>query len=333
MKQKASILFIISFAVSVVLIICSAVLLFLGFKKLSEARTKLDIAKKKLEQFHEQKPFAAQRNVEREAVNSDTLKGWYSNLVDIASDDQLNIDDRSPAKFTSRLGKTKSRIEARARAQGIEFPSSLGLGFERYFGEESSPPSPNQVPRLTEQLIISEELFDILIDEKIKRIESMKREQFDIGREGRRGGRRRGTVLIDRPDAGEFREDDLYAYYRFQARFIATESAVIGILNRLSRHEQFFVPVLLHLEKDDDDVETVEIDIFIADHDATGSEESADASGEDSAAEEAARRAEVEAYLKQQPASERLICGFPLEQPATVTLTFDVFKFREASGS
>ena len=336
MKQKPSIFFIVGLAVAVVLIVGSAVLLFLGFRKLSGARKNLDVAKKKLEQFHEQKPFAAQRNVEREAANSDTLKDWYSNLVEIASADQLNIVDRSPTKFTSRLGKTKSRIEARARKEGVEFSSSLGLGFETYFGEEGTPPPPGQVPRLTEQLIIAEELCGVLIDEKIEKIESMKREEFETAKMGRGGrtDRRRGVaVLTNRPDAGQFGEDDLYAYFRFRVRFVATERAVVGILNRLSSHERFFVPVLVKLEKEDDDIKTVEFEVFPAnDDDRDVTKEGAGESDEegDPVVDEEARRAEIEAYLKQQPASERLICGLPLEKPAIVTLTFDVFKFRKA---
>lgn len=343
MKQKPSIFFIIGLAVAVVLIVGSAVLLFLGFRKVSGARDKLDAAKKKLEQFHKQKPFAAQRNVEREAVNSDTLKGWYSNLVDIASADQLSEAERSPTKFISRLAKAKTRIEARSRNEEVAFPSNLGLGFEAYFGEEATPPLPDQVPRLTEQLVIAEELCDLLIDEKIGSIESMQREEFENAKEGselrgvrRRRGSRGVAVLSNRPDAGQFSEDDLYAYFRFRVRFEATERAVVGILNRLSSHKLFFVPVLLKLEKGDDDVKTVVLDVFPANADEGVSTEEDRAEGDeerDPVADEAARRAEVEAYLKQTPPSERLVCGLPLETPATMTLTLDVFKFRKAPGS
>ena len=190
MKQKPSIYFLVGAGVAGVLIIGSAVLLFLGCRNLAGARKKLDENKTTLDAFYKQNPFAATRNVKREDVNAEILKDWYSNLVESASADQLEVDVSSRSKFINMLSLAKKRVEDRAEENDVKIEGDRGLGFEIYFSPESPVNLFDKVSRLVEQLTIVEETCNVLIDERVHRLYSFNREVFETAREGAKSAKK-----------------------------------------------------------------------------------------------------------------------------------------------
>jgi hypothetical protein len=311
MKHKPSLLFMICAGVAALLIVGSSVLVFLSFQKLKKTSKQLKNAERALVGYYQDAPFASKANVIQEKRNDYQLTGWYSNLVAQASEGQLDLTEKRPSRFMDLLYRAQRRLLTN-HLDRVTVPAKFAFGFDRYFGEGSQLPSPEQVPRLTQQLVIINRLCRMLYAEGAESISSVGRDRFEGGSNStadRRSRRRAGAVD---PDVGLIKPGMLFAKLTFTLEFVATERVVMGLLNRISRDELFIVPTRLSMRKTGNDVKLYEL--------PTDDEGKPVASlGEAGTA--------VVAPEKERSRLERIVCGLPIETPMQVQLTLSVYKF------
>jgi len=307
MKTKPSAPFLIGAIAAVLLIIGSVVLVILGFGKLKTTERELRLKRKRLASFYRLEPYPSKGNVVREARSQLNLESWFSNLVSEASAKQLEPRERSPSRFMELLGQTRRKLLADADAEAVEVPQEFHFGFQRYFTEGSQLPSPDHVPRLTQQLVVIDHLCRAMYAEKVSRILTVTRQEFEGAGAGSRPRRlRQGAVDAN---VGIIGEEDLYAKLRFVVTFESDEHAVVGILNRLASHELFIVPTKLEFSKVGEDVRQHQ---------------------KERESEDAGQAGKATVKLSR---VERIVCGLPLEAPVSVKLSVDVYRFRKGPGA
>ena len=176
----------------------------------------------------------------------------------------------------------------------------------RVWGCRGSLPSPDHVPRLMEQLIIVQNLWQVLCQEGISAVSRIQRDEFEGGLVGRAGAALAARIK----DAGLIGEDELFARFHFVFEFSAREQALISVLNRLASHKLFIVVTNMDIIKSGPDIR--EPAPVVADEEAP----------------QPAEGGEVAAP----PVLQRTVCGRTVEEPMRVTLEIDVYRFREKEG-
>ncbi|MDA0990678.1 MAG: Amuc_1100 family pilus-like protein [Verrucomicrobia bacterium] len=306
MKTKPNMIFVICAAVSALLIAGAAVLVVFGFRGLAVTEGKLANKKMELSAFYKRQPFPSLDNVARERANVVELDNWFSNLVSRASQGQLQLEQRSPSTFMALLGQKKRQLVAESKDK-IELPEAFAFGFDRYFASGSELPSPEHVPRLTQQLVIIEGLFRILYGEGATSVRSITRQIF----EGADPNAKRNTVASAPADAGLVPEDGLYARLNFRLDFTATERALLGVLNRIAADDLFWVVTRVDVVKAGPDVVIPDLQ-----RPARGSEREP-------------QPLDTERRPLNLPRLQRMVWGPPMEQPMAVTIELDAYRFRE----
>lgn len=308
MKPKPSLWFVVGTAVAVVLIAGAALLLVSSTRSAKKVRQQLEQRRLELTTMYRANPFPSAENAQQENENTDELTKWYKTLVASASKGQLNVDERRPTAFMSQVGKVRqdlatgvgSNMVARARKDDVDF----AFGFDRYFLPNSPLPPPEHVARLMEQLLIVESLCQALFAENIIVLRALHREILE-GAVTLQGGGPREPLI--NPDAGLLKGEALFAKFHFRLEIDATESALLGVLNRLARHDLFVVVTQVQMKKTGPDILSVE-------------------SAERAAAQDplAVELLPSESLSRDQ----RLVCGLPVENPMQVVLDVDVYRFQ-----
>jgi hypothetical protein len=303
-------------------------LLFRGMAELNRTQQELTAQRTELAGYYRKDPFPSPGNVTREAQNVELLNGWVQQLLETARKGQVESEERTPSSFVNLLGDRRNRLLAIADGTGMKLPSKdFAFGFERYFAAGSSLPAPEDVPRLTQQLRILDELCTVLFEEQVSELMAVEREEFESGPSA--GAARRGAARLHAatPDsvakAGVLGPDDLFAKLHFVLEFKAQEKALAAVLNRLAAHRLFVVVTALTIDKDMPDVRRARLPEGeeAAEVGERGSERPADEGG---AADIAGSSTNV--IL---PRSQRLISGLPVQAPMRVTMELDVYRFRK----
>ena len=272
MKVNKKIVFAGVGGVFLLLFVFAAIMLFRGIRQFGVAETNLAATRTSLDGFYRKKPFPSLDNTKKIKDNVASMDGWIRDIVDFAKRKQIDpAETRSPSVFNNMLGKVKNGLQSKARRGGVVLSDDFGFGFDHYVAGE--PAKPEHVPRLTQQLLIINDICNILIDEKAKEIHSIGREQFDDagatvtspatrGNRGRRrstsrgrastaGGPRRASSIPASPagdTTGEFSEDDLDSKLKFVFEFSAKEANLFDILNKLAKNEMFIVVTSVDIE-------------------------------------------------------------------------------------
>lgn len=326
MKINKVILLVSGGAVAALMLVVSGFLLFRGIGQFSDAERRLKDAVELLKTYYWKNPFPTSKNIVLEQENVRILKEWFGRLMEDLRKDQVEPDrTKSPSKFMKLLSEKKNKLTELASLNGTVLPENFAFGFDRY-SAEGIPPAPDDVPRLTQQLMIIENLFGVFCQEDAKQIISIRRDEFEDpatpgGPGGPRGRRRRDSrekvTTSTRPvtvgNAGIMGKDDLYARLHFVFDFKAKESSVLNILNRLTCHGMFVVITSLKFEKEG--IEVVKI--------VPRGAEIAQGSGEESTA----MQKDVKDVIP--PRIERMMCGLELETPMKVKMEMDVYRFRK----
>lgn len=304
MKTKPSMLFVVGVVVALLLIAGSALLLVSSKRSVHRLEQDLAMRRQELSSAYQRDPFPAAENVQRENDNAASLNTWYAKLVGQAGKEQLDLEERSPSAFLSQLGTTQRELLATANDLS-RVPRDFAFGFERYFGEGSKLPSPEHVPRLTQQLVIIDSLSRLMFGQNVAKIRSIQREVFEGGVSD--AARRGAKGLLENPQAGLLAADALFSKFHFILEMEARESTVLGILNELAKRDLFIVVTRVDFKKQTADVKPVE--------------------------PRAAREPQSDQpaiVAKPLERAERLVCGLALETPMIVTMEVDVYRFRKA---
>ena len=283
--------FLIGAVIAVLLIAGAATLAGLGLRASRMARREVDRQLDKLKWYYRQDPFASATNVVRETRNTGEVRAWFDRLANEARAGQLPPQQRTPPIFMRELGLMQKELLRRASALGDGVVSeSFGFGFDPYFAQGSSLPRTEDVPRLLMQLQIIQTVSRILFDEGIVNLQSIKRQAFEE--------RVQDRVSPVSPDVGLIAEGQSFAGLRFTFQFVAREKALLAILNRLAAHDRFIVVTDVSVEKQGDDV------VMRDDRRIPGAPD-------------------------RLTRMQRLVSGGVIEAPSLVTLSFNVYRFRE----
>jgi len=325
MKTGKNILFLAGSAVFAILLVVFGFLLFLVLRELHGTERELQERQAVLSEYYSRNPFPSPGNVAREAENVQLLESWLERLLSLARQGQIEPEEGStPSRFVNTLGEKRNRLLALAQNADVKLPSrDFAFGFDRYFVAGSTLPAPEDVPRLSQQLAIIDNLCGVLFEEKISEIVAIERQEFEGGGvapgAGRRGMAGRLGVFggEDVTGAGLLSEGDLYTSLRFVLEFKTKEKALISVLNRLSRHSMFCVIKSLAIDKEVADVKEVK-----PKEDVGRTKEGEEAPAEGTTPE----AAKVDEQTL--PRRSRIVSGLPVEKPMRVVMCLDVYRFR-----
>lgn len=245
--------------VGVLLLLASDVgFLLWSLRRYKEALNRLEQQKQELAALYEMAPFPSPQNVEREEKNLTLLTNALSRIQERLAARQIepNPDLKQPTVFMDSFWQTRRDLLNKARTAGIELPKDFAFGFERYL--QGTPPKPEHVPRLMQQLTIARRLCDVLLQSKVTAIDAVGREVFESEEQEEssrspfsvapspRTGRRPRIIEEESSSANRFNPDtgllspgELFTRMRFALWFRAREEVVVQVLNALAAHEIF----------------------------------------------------------------------------------------------
>ncbi len=245
------------------LMIGASALLVFAMRVFIAERSALITSQGRLEALYKMEPFPSAQNVEKEQQNLATLQTALGNLQTALARNQVEPAElKQPTVFMESFWQTQKEIVAQARAAGVVLPEEFGFGMDNYL--KGTPPKPDYVPRLMQQLTITKSLCDILFQSKVTAIEAIGRERFEeedeaasagagdppstgVGRSRRppRGGGgstdSRATVMMTNPQTGLMEPGALFATMKFVLLFRAKEDSALEVLNRLAAQPMFTV--------------------------------------------------------------------------------------------
>ncbi len=266
--MKKNVVWIIVAVVVSVLLAASTVLLAIGIGNLAVTQKRLNGLLSNWRSFYQLDPFPCEENIKREMENNSRLERWFSDIIRMLRRQQREPDpNKSPTNFKTLLDQ---RVKAMADKAGgrVVLPQNFGYGFERYVATRVLP-EPEDVPILTQQLYIIEELFNILVDAGVSEIMGLGREQFEAAPSSgettvHRSGRGAGAVSVPegssgpvtpRLKPGEISDGALYGKLHFSLEFRAFEKSVLDVLNRLASHGMVMAVTDVKIEAEGTDLQ------------------------------------------------------------------------------
>lgn len=338
--KKAQIITLSVCAVGGIALLAAALVLFRYVHRFNEASKALDKAKKQLAGHYQEPVFPSSGNVKQEQSNAEDLNRWFDQLEKALSTGNVNSSERSPSQFVGILERARAKLLREAQAAETELPENFAFGFERYAGTGTLP-RPDDVPRLTEQLVLVNRVCKILFENRVKSIGLVERAGFEdtpaggatpatpvpveapppAGRRavaGRGRASAQQSAAVAPPAAGQpgiIAGDALYGKYRFAFEFNAKESGLIGILNALTVSSSFTVVNLVRLAKD--------VPVLMPTS-GMRTQPGPDAGVLPTGLPEAATLAPVISRL----GPNYPVCGLEMEIPMRVRIELDVFKFK-----
>lgn len=297
--------------------------------KFVRARTELNSSEADLRRFYKADPFPSEENIEQQRENLVVLGEELDSLLDSLSTGQVDPPEwKQPTVFMTAFWETRRDLLARGKTLGIQIPD--GVGMDRYL--PGTPPAPDDVPRLVQQLTIIRKLCDILYAARISRLVQVSRDEFESGMPAGRVspggpagvmGRRLvgsiddgmgspGSGPLDEAarQAGTMADGAQFATFRFVLVFEAKEDVLVDVLNRLAANEMFVVVHSLEVRAPDGQVQVRRPEAAPVTAVLPGV---AAAGGADTPAEDP-------------PIDSRVVSG--RENPMTVKMEIDVYRFR-----
>ena len=330
------VMFIVAGAVGVCLLGGVGFKLYSGISKFDDAEKTLSDSMRSLKRSYAAKPFPSVSNVTKEKQNVESLETWFGELMTALRKGQVHPDkEKRPSKFMRLLEDKRKNLDTMG-AEKDPNPMIEGamLGFAKYLEEDSELPAPDDVPRLTQQLLIIENVCSLMIDANVASIDEISRDVFE---ERAVKDRRKKKGVVNVSKAGLIEGDALSATFHFVITFTALEDAFWKVLNDLSAHDMFVVVTDLNLAKDPDDVVLPESKTDAkSDKKKGGKKDKKKPATASPLAALAAANVPKEDQTTQQKLAmarrRRVVSGAKVELPMKVTLGFDVYWFRPEEG-
>ena len=334
MTVKRNILIIVGVIVALLLIGLCTVLLFRGISKLDEKEKELARKKTEHEIFYKNNPFPSKQNAEQEKKNVEVLEEAIGKLAGRLKADEVKVVPTTPSAFMSLLGSKRRELGGMADQNGAGLPANSAFGFERYCLPDSPLPPPAELPVLSQQLTIIEQVCGILFQGKVKEITKITRDELDRPGPGvvpAGGGNRPGGAgsasSSSRNAAAKTEDKPPFTKLHFVFEFKAKERSILYVLNRIASSKIFMVVTGLKLEKEFPDI----LDVRAAGTAAGERPERSSGDDDDDPVAAAAHTATNALAISDRalPRDKRLMSGLKMEKPMKVTMFLEVYKFAE----
>lgn len=309
MRSKGKIVFIVAATVAIVTIVIIGIMVLREARSLAKNRQTLEIRKENLRMAQGLDPFPSPENVLATSNNWGQLEKELVKLSSSMGKGQIVPDKkRTPLQWITLLAKTQKVLRKLATTNSVSLPEDFAFGFELY--DEGTPPASAHVPRLTQQLLMINELCLTLYDAGIEDLKVIERTEFEaeasgrVMRRGRRAAPTQTNVFVE-----------VCPKEQFGIEYMTMESALITSLNGLASHEMLIV------------VSDVEFkgDVGIAEE-----EEDPKARRDRREKDETDEEDEEESgpvIRDSRERGERIVSGPMKEVPANVRLSLDVYTF------
>ena len=228
-------------ALALVLLLAAGGRLFFVYKSHKKEKQELNGSKSRLDGLYQRAVFPSAANIAREKEKLDDLIDEFNELRGWMAGEQVEQDPMEAAEFMTFFENTLRRIRERLQTGRVAFPDKYAFGFEKYAG--GMLPAPDDIPRLVQQVKITERLCQILPDAALSQLVSISRDEFESAADKAAPAAARGRgpaapAPAKTPAAGG---DALHSRQHFKLAFRATEGSVLDLLNRLARLPMFTV--------------------------------------------------------------------------------------------
>lgn len=216
--------------------------LFFVYKSHQKEKQELNGANARLDELRERTIFPSVANIARENEKLADLTDEFNELNGLLTEDQFLPQDMEGAEFMTFFENALRSIRDRLQTGRVAFPEKYTFGFEKYAG--GILPAPGDIPRLVQQLKITERICQILPDAAVSELIVFKREEFETaaGKQVPQSGRGRAPVPASGAEGSVARPGgQLYFSQHFQISFRAREGSVLDLLNRFARLTMFTV--------------------------------------------------------------------------------------------
>ena len=351
--MKKNVVWMIVAVVVGILLAASTVLLAIGIGNLAMTQKRLNVLLNNWRSFYQLDPFPSEENIKRESENNARLEKWFGDMVRMLRRQQRDRDpNKSPTNFKTLLDQRAKAMADKAGGR-VALPPNFGFGFDRYVATRVLP-EPEDVPILTQQLFIMEELFNVLVDAGVAEITGMAREQFESGSQSgqtsvRRSGRGAGAEALPAEEGGEAAAPKLkpgeippgalYGKLHFILEFRAFEKPLLDVLNRLASHGMVMAVTDVKIEAEGTDLQKMvqagkpkesepseqkkpRLNMVL------GEKRNDEKSSAVKAGEGAAETNPSPEESGPPPRDQRIVCGQGKVLPMKVTVGVDVFVFR-----
>ena len=338
MSLNKKIILAVSLLLLAIFIGVPAFLMFRGISKFGSAKNELNMTVRSLRSFYNKNPFPSQANIKKEKENLAVMRSWFEKLLNRLVKGQIEEVESTPTSFMTRYSDIRNKIIQKANKTVQKFGGDKAtkvidddnpLGFDYYASGEL--PAPEDVPRLTQQLLMIEKLSTILIDSKVKKIVAVDREKFDSGGAAkaaatttRRRGRRGFSAAQQNSSDSQrktIRKTDIYEVQEFTLEFKAKEDVAMDVFNRLARDDMFIVIKSIEFDKQGPDLHMPDMEVSSGENKADDS--SNDALGMLTGSSDTAVKKDDEIPIRQQ----RRVSGPSVDIPMDITVKVDVYTF------
>ncbi len=251
MKAR-KILIAVGAGIAFLLCLAGFVVAYRAYAESSKIKATLGDTARELEKIYNENPFPNSTNVA--VLRSDTVwtTNWYQSLVGELRKAALPNETPSSSGFKQRLQDASVELYKKAASEeGKVLPDGFAFGFDRYLGSSSHMPKPENVRRLTVQLLMVEAITLEILDSHVTELSRIERDIFDgdSGETPTATGRHHAaaTGAVAAPVAGV--ADSRYAGQHFAFAFTADEKALAEVLGRLAKMPMFVVVTELKIDR------------------------------------------------------------------------------------
>ncbi len=227
-------------AVMLLLLLAAAWRLAAAVGEFSAAKRNLQAVSARLAQLNNRDPFPSPENVALAAENYNELLDNYNELNDRLREGQALPRPMGDSDFIPLLENTLRRLRADFAANRVTLPKDFTFGFAKYAGGQM--PASRDIPRLVQQLQITETLCAAVTQSRITELQDLTRDEFEAPVAAETAGGRRGRGSAADADLSDSEENGaLFKSQQFILTLRGSEPAIMEFLNQVSALPMFTV--------------------------------------------------------------------------------------------
>jgi hypothetical protein len=234
---KQHLVLVISSAITLILLLALGGSLFLSVKKYQKVKSEMAGNRETLIRLAGRKTLPGEANIAREREKRDILLADYNELYSLLSDGQVVPQKMGPTDFLYFRERTLHAIREALMKSHVLFPEKYTFGFGGDY-EKGVPPASTNIPRLTLQLKMTQQLCHIMAQAAVNEVVLFSREEFESAA---------AAVAPVQPGQEQEEEGAIYASQHFKMEFKARESSLLDFLNRLAASPMFTVVTFLDI--------------------------------------------------------------------------------------